>query len=93
MKKLPISKDMEDRLKGINTFLDRPVILAFNGENLHVTFEAIIYGQKLFISLECFPENNPPMTLHIFDDEDKLRRIIEALQEHGWYIEVAPREI
>jgi hypothetical protein len=33
------------------------------------------------------------MTLHIFDDEDKLRRIIEALQEHSWYIEVAPREI
>jgi len=93
LKKLPISKDMEDRLKGINTFLDRPVILAYNGSNLHVTFEAVIYGQKLFISLEDIPENYPSTTLWIFDDKNKLREIVEMLEEGGWYIEVAPQEI
>jgi len=93
LKKLQISKDMEDRLKSINIFIDRPIILASLGQNLHVTFEAAIFGQRLFISVEDIPSCYSTPTLHIFNNKKRLREIIEALYDQGWYVEIEPREI
>ena len=67
---------------------DRPVIKAYNGSAVHLTFKMKIGGKEVFVSVEDIPENYPSSTCTVFDDKKQLDETLEVLESGGWDITV-----
>ena len=76
----------------IDVFSDKPIIKAYNGDAISLTFKTNIEGKEVYVSVENIPNNYPSSTCWIFDDKSKLKEILENLKYGGWDIVVNEAE-
>ena len=70
----------------IDEFSDDPIIKAYNGDAVSLTFRMEIDGREVYVLVEDIPQNHPSSACWIFDDKKNLDEILETLKSNGWNI-------
>jgi len=72
----------------IDEFSDDPIIKAYNGDAVSLTFRVEIDGREVYVLVEDIPQNHPSSACWVFDDKKNLDEILETLKSNGWNIVV-----
>ena len=70
----------------IDELSNDPIIKAYNGDAVSLTFRMKIDGREVYVLVEDIPQNHPPSACWIFDNKKNLNEILEALESDGWNI-------